>query len=313
MRVLVLGAGGREQALAWACRRGGHDVELRSELPPEGEPLPDLVIPGPEALLADGVADECERRGIPCFGPTAELARLESSKSYARELAATLGIPGPRFASFQAREHRAAREWFDALGHPVVVKLDGLAAGKGVTVPESESETYAAIGVTDGPFVLEERMAGPECSLIVMCDGTRAVAFPLAQDHKRVGEGDSGPNTGGMGAYAPAPVPLRRRRPGGDVRATGARPLCGSRHAVRRVPLRRAHAHRRRPASRRVQRPLRRSRGAGHAAAPRRRPRRAGPRRDAGCARLGALRHEARRRMHRRRRGRRVPDEPDAR
>jgi phosphoribosylamine--glycine ligase/phosphoribosylaminoimidazole synthetase len=207
MRVLVLGNGGREHALAWACRLGGHDVELAGSLPAEGGPLPDLVIPGPEALLADGVADECARRGIPCFGPTSDLARLESSKSYARELATQLGIPGPRWARFEDREHIAARDWFDALGRPVVVKLDGLAAGKGVTVPATQAETYAAIGVTDTPFVLEERMSGPECSLIVMSDGVRAVAFPLAQDHKRVGEGDTGPNTGGMGAFAPAPVP----------------------------------------------------------------------------------------------------------
>ena len=105
----MLGAGGREQALAWACRLGGHDVEVRGELPGEGEPLPDLVIPGPEALLAAGVAGDCARRGIPCFGPTAEQARLESSKGFARELAASLGIPGPRFARFESRDHRAAR------------------------------------------------------------------------------------------------------------------------------------------------------------------------------------------------------------
>src|SRR3990170_8749329 len=123
MRVVVLGSGGREHALAWACRLGGHDVELRAELPPDEPPLPDLVIPGPEVLLADGVADECARRGIPCFGPTADLARLESSKSYARALATRLGIPGPRWARFEDREHIAARDWFDELGRPVVVKL----------------------------------------------------------------------------------------------------------------------------------------------------------------------------------------------
>ena len=207
MRVVVIGSGGREQAIAWACRRHGHETSLLPELPLPTELQPDLVVPGPEAALVAGVADECARRGVPCFGPTAALARLESSKGYARELATTLGIPGPRFAHFEARAHRSAAEWFEQLGHPVVVKLDGLAAGKGVTVPDTEAETFAAIGLTTEPFLLEERMSGPECSLIALCDGTTAVALPLAQDHKRIGEGDTGPNTGGMGAYAPAPLP----------------------------------------------------------------------------------------------------------
>jgi phosphoribosylamine--glycine ligase/phosphoribosylaminoimidazole synthetase len=206
MRVAVIGSGGREQAIAWACRRFGHDVRLVADASALDE-RPDLVIPGPEAALVAGVADECARRGVPCFGPTAALARLESSKGYARELATSLGIPGPRFARFEARAHRAAAEWVEQLGRPVVVKLDGLAAGKGVTVPDSLAETFAAIGVTVDPFVLEERMHGPECSLLALCDGRIARALPIAQDHKRIGEGDTGPNTGGMGAYAPAPVP----------------------------------------------------------------------------------------------------------
>jgi phosphoribosylamine--glycine ligase/phosphoribosylaminoimidazole synthetase len=205
MRVLVIGGGGREQAIAWACRHHGHDVRLAPDL---GEASPDdtdLVFPGPEAALAAGVADECARRGIPCFGPTAELARLESSKTYARDLATSLGIPGPRFAAFD--DHDAAIAWWRELDRPVVVKLDGLAAGKGVTVPDGEAATIEAIRSSSGPFLLEERLTGPECSLLALCDGVRAVALPLAQDHKRLGEGDTGPNTGGMGAYAPAPVP----------------------------------------------------------------------------------------------------------
>jgi phosphoribosylamine--glycine ligase/phosphoribosylaminoimidazole synthetase len=206
MLVAVIGSGGREQAIAWACRRFGHDVRLGADLSSLDE-QPDLVIPGPEAALVAGVADDCARRGVPCFGPTAALARLESSKGYARELATSLGIPGPRFARFEARAHRAAAEWVEQLGRPVVVKLDGLAAGKGVTVPESLAETFAAIGVTVDPFLLEERMRGPECSLLAICDGRVARPLPIAQDHKRIGEGDTGPNTGGMGAYAPAPVP----------------------------------------------------------------------------------------------------------
>ena len=207
MRVLVIGSGGREQAIAWACRRHGHETTLLAELPARESEQPDLVIPGPEASLVAGVADECARRGVPCFGPRAELARLESSKSYARELATSLGIPGPAYARFQSADHDAAIAWYRAAGHPVVVKLDGLAAGKGVTVPDSDEATIAAIRATTGPFLLEQRMTGPECSLIALCDGTTAVALPVAQDHKRIGEGDVGPNTGGMGAYAPAPVP----------------------------------------------------------------------------------------------------------
>ena len=173
----------------------------------------DLVIPGPEATLVAGAADECAVRGIPCFGPTAELAQLEGSKGYARQLADDLGIPGPAFARFDPAASTTivedARAWWRELGRPVVVKLDGLAAGKGVVVPDSDGETDAAIidAASAGAFVLEERIFGPECSLLALCDGTRSVALPLAQDHKRIGEGDTGPNTGGMGAYAPAPVP----------------------------------------------------------------------------------------------------------
>jgi phosphoribosylamine--glycine ligase/phosphoribosylaminoimidazole synthetase len=207
MRVLVVGSGGREQAIAWACRRHGHDVRLQADLGDASVDDTDLVIPGPELALAAGIGDECARRNIACFGPTADLARLEASKGEARELAASLGIPGPRFARFDDAD--AALAWWDALGAPVVVKADGLAAGKGVVVPASDEETRAAVvaAAAAGPFVLEERLHGPECSLLAVCDGTTAAALPIAQDHKRIGEGDTGPNTGGMGAYAPAPVP----------------------------------------------------------------------------------------------------------
>ncbi len=207
MRVLVIGGGGREQAIAWACRHHGHDVRLADDLGDASTDDTDLVFPGPEAALVAGVADECARRGLPCFGPTAELARLEASKTHARELATSLGIPGPRFASFD--DAASAIAWWRDLDRPVVVKLDGLAAGKGVTVPADDAATIDAIHAasSSGRFLLEERLRGPECSLMAMCDGVRAVALPLAQDHKRLGEGDTGPNTGGMGAYAPAPVP----------------------------------------------------------------------------------------------------------
>ncbi len=208
MRVLVVGSGGREQAIAWACRRHGHDVEIASELP---DTLAthgiDLVIPGPESVLVDGIADECGRRGLACFGPSADLARLESSKTFAREVSKQLGIPGPRWASFRgAGDADAAIAWWRELGEGVVVKADGLAGGKGVIVPIGDAETEAAIRSVDGPFLVEQRLHGPECSLLALCDGTRALALPLAQDHKRIGEGDTGPNTGGMGALAPAAV-----------------------------------------------------------------------------------------------------------
>jgi phosphoribosylamine--glycine ligase/phosphoribosylaminoimidazole synthetase len=207
MRVLVIGAGGREHAIAWACARHGHDVTMAPALPDDAGPgAVDLVIPGPEAALVAGVADECARRDLPCFGPTATLARLESSKGYTRALTAELGIPSPAFGRFDDAE--AALAWWRSSGLEVVVKLDGLAAGKGVIVPEGAADTEAAVRslAAQGPIVLEERLRGPECSLLALCDGRTARALPLAQDHKRIGEGDTGPNTGGMGAYAPAPV-----------------------------------------------------------------------------------------------------------
>src|SRR4051812_4171892 len=207
MRVAVLGGGGRERAIAWSCRRHGHDVTLAADLDGVDLAATDLVIPGPEAAVVAGTADRCADAGVPCFGPTAALAALESSKGHARELATSLGIPGPAFARFAAGDAAGALAWWLALGGPVVVKLDGLAGGKGVTVPADDAETEAAIRSCADAFVLEQRMTGPECSLLALCDGRTAVALPLAQDHKRIGEGDTGPNTGGMGAYAPAPVP----------------------------------------------------------------------------------------------------------
>ena len=207
MRVHVVGSGGREQAIAWACGRHGHDVSVSAELRSFDASQLDLVIVGPEAALVAGVADECHRLGIPCFGPTAELARLEGSKAHARSFADALGIPSPAFATFD--DAAAATAWWEQFGRPVVVKQSGLAGGKGVIVPDDDAGTRQAIAelAGRGPIVLEERLEGPECSLIALCDGTTAVALPLAQDHKRIGEGDTGPNTGGMGAFAPAPVP----------------------------------------------------------------------------------------------------------
>ena len=206
--MLVIGSGGREAAIAWACRHHGHQVEVAATLP--AEPHADLVIVGPEAALVAGVADRCAELHIPCFGPTASLAKLESSKGFTRMLAGRLGLPSPAYHLSSSAEE--AIEWWRQLGKPVVVKLDGLAAGKGVIVPEGadlDAATEAAIRelVEHGPIVLEERLIRPERSLIAMCDGRVARPLPIAQDHKRIGEGDSGANTGGMGAYAPAPIP----------------------------------------------------------------------------------------------------------
>ncbi|MEY4175358.1 MAG: phosphoribosylamine--glycine ligase/phosphoribosylformylglycinamidine cyclo-ligase [Actinomycetota bacterium] len=205
MRVLVIGGAGREAAIAHACRVHGHDVRVLPDLP---HPIDaDLVIVGPEAALVAGVADRCAEQHVPCFGPTAALARLESSKGYTRTLSRALGLPSPEFHLSSSADE--AIRWWRSFGRPVVVKLDGLAAGKGVIVPDGPEATEAAIHelIEQGPIVLEERLSGTECSLMALCDGRTAVALPVAQDHKRIGEGDTGPNTGGMGAYAPAPIP----------------------------------------------------------------------------------------------------------
>jgi phosphoribosylamine--glycine ligase/phosphoribosylglycinamide formyltransferase/phosphoribosylformylglycinamidine cyclo-ligase len=209
VKVAVLGGGGREQAIAYACRAHGHDVTLATALEAVlAAGAPDLVIVGPEALLADGVADRCAAEGIACFGPTAALAQLETSKGFTRSLAERLGIPSPAFSRHTSAADALAW-WRGNGGREMVVKLDGLAAGKGVIVPASAAATQAAIEElgAQGPIVLEEALRGPECSLLALCDGKMARPLPLAQDHKRIGEGDTGPNTGGMGAYAPAPVP----------------------------------------------------------------------------------------------------------
>lgn len=206
VRVLVIGSGGREAAIASACRAHGHDVQVAADLPEQ--PQTDLVIVGPESALVAGVADRCAAMRIPCFGPTASLAKLESSKGFTRMLAGRLGLPSPAYHMSSSAEE--AISWWREFAKPIVVKLDGLAAGKGVIVPDGDEATEAAIHelVAQGPIVLEERLTGPECSLMALCDGTIARPLPIAQDHKRIGEGDTGANTGGMGAYAPAPVPF---------------------------------------------------------------------------------------------------------
>ena len=233
MRVLVVGSGGREHALCWAlaaspllsvliCAPGNPGIAALASCAPvaatdiaglvalaRAERI-DLVVPGPEAPLAAGLADALATAGIPCCGPTAAAARLESSKSFTKEIAAATAIPTAAWDACADAE--AARAAIRRRGAPVVVKADGLAAGKGVVVAATEAEALAAVdslaelGPAAARFVIEECLTGPELSFFALCDGANAIPLGGARDHKRVGEGDRGPNTGGMGAFAPVPA-----------------------------------------------------------------------------------------------------------
>jgi phosphoribosylamine--glycine ligase len=240
-RVLVVGGGGRENALAWALGRcpgvegvwlapgnGGSgaipncatlaiaETDAQALLEACGRLQIDLVVVGPEAPLAAGLADHLRREGLPVFGPGADGALLEASKHWAKELMAEAGVPTA--GHWPAHSLEEALAVLEEQGRPLVVKADGLAAGKGVTVADSVAECRAAIeAVFAGRFggnvaeagprlVLEERTYGPEVSVFALTDGHSLALLPPAQDHKRIGEGDTGPNTGGMGAYAPAPL-----------------------------------------------------------------------------------------------------------
>ena len=195
----------------------------------------DLVVVGPEAPLVAGVADALRAANIAVFGPSAAAARLEGSKGFTKDLCRANGIPTAEYVRVdRASDARAALHHFSI---PVVIKADGLAAGKGVTVAASREEAEAAIDAAgDGPLVVEEFLEGEEASLFALVDGETAVALASAQDHKRVGEGDTGPNTGGMGAYAPAPVltaDLKQRamdeivRPTAEALARAGTPFSG--------------------------------------------------------------------------------------
>ena len=165
----------------------------------------DLVVVGPEAPLVAGVADAARAAGIATFGPSAAASQLEGSKGFTKDLCARAGIPTAAYVRVET-EHQALAA-LDRFSIPVVIKADGLAAGKGVNVAMTRDEAEAAIRAAgDGPMVIEEFLEGEEASLFALVDGPRAVVLASAQDHKRVGEGDTGPNTGGMGAYSPAPV-----------------------------------------------------------------------------------------------------------
>jgi phosphoribosylamine--glycine ligase len=228
MNILLLGSGGREDALAWRLRQspscdrliaapGNPGIARWAECVPVDPCDPsavvdlarnegvDLVVIGPEAPLVAGVADAVRDAGIAVFGPSAAAARLEGSKGFTKDLCRANGIPTADYAFVQNQAD--ARAALDRFGLPVVIKADGLAAGKGVVIATSREEAEAAIAAAgDGPLVIEEFLMGEEASLFALVDGETAVSLASAQDHKRVGEGDTGPNTGGMGAYAPAPV-----------------------------------------------------------------------------------------------------------
>jgi phosphoribosylamine---glycine ligase len=228
MDILLLGSGGREDALAWRLRQspscgrliaapGNPGIARWAECLAADPCDPaavvelarsngvDLVVVGPEAPLVAGVADALRAAGFAVFGPSAAAAQLEGSKGFTKDLCRANGIPTGDYV--RAERVSDALAALDGFGIPVVVKADGLAAGKGVTVAMSREEAEAAIRAAgDGPLVIEEFLEGEEASLFALVDGVTAVPLASAQDHKRVGEGDTGPNTGGMGAYAPAPV-----------------------------------------------------------------------------------------------------------
>ncbi len=230
LTILVLGSGGREHAMALCAKQSLRCARLlvapgNAGMPGERFNISaddvqgvvalckaehvDLVLVGPEAALAAGVVDALLAVDIRAFGPTQKLAQLESSKAFTRLLADELGIPSPRYGAFAKGQVNEAMHWWKTLDTKVVVKQSGLAGGKGVVVPVSEKETEMAIAgaCAIGEVVIEECLRGPEVSLIAMCDGTDAVLLPIAQDHKRIAEGDLGLNTGGMGAYAPVETP----------------------------------------------------------------------------------------------------------
>ncbi len=163
-----------------------------------------LVVVGPEAPLVGGLVDALRAAGLRAFGPTAAAARLEGSKGFTKALCARANIPTAAFARFDSGD--AAREYVAAHALPVVVKADGLAAGKGVVIAHTAAEADAALDEMPGPVVIEAFLTGPEASLFVLCDGTDILAVGSAQDYKRVGDRDTGPNTGGMGAVSPAPA-----------------------------------------------------------------------------------------------------------
>ncbi|MDR1660777.1 MAG: phosphoribosylamine--glycine ligase [Desulfovibrio sp.] len=237
MRILVIGSGGREHALVWklsqsprvdeifaAPGNGGTEREgaINARIAADDidalvalaqKEKMDLVVPGPELPLTLGIVDRLRQAGIPSFGPDAYCARLEGSKAFAKQLMTKTGIPTAKHSVFTDAE--AAKNHIVKFGAPVVVKADGLAAGKGVVVAKNSREALQAVedimvarafGAAGDKVILEEHLRGEEVSLLCFCDGEHAVPLPSAQDHKAAYDNDQGPNTGGMGAYSPAPM-----------------------------------------------------------------------------------------------------------
>ncbi|MFT6549702.1 MAG: phosphoribosylamine--glycine ligase, partial [Acidimicrobiales bacterium] len=220
MRVCVVGSGGREHALAHVLGRH-HDVVVTPGNPgiPGSVPTPpeeleaDLMVIGPEAPLVAGLADRLRSAGRLVFGPGADGARLEGSKAWMKEVLVEAGVPTAGYGAFA--DEVAALAYLDTMGDLFVIKTDGLAAGKGVLVTTVRAEAVDAVrsylsgdafGDAGRTLVIEEGLSGPELSILAICDGSTAVALAPAQDFKRLGDGDAGPNTGGMGAYSPVPV-----------------------------------------------------------------------------------------------------------
>jgi len=224
--ILVLGGGGREHALCWrlrqsprcgrlVCAPGNAGIADMAECAALAITDPaavaafvaahgiGLVVIGPEAPLCAGVADALRRAGVPVVGPSAAAAELESSKGFTKDLCAEHQIPTARFRRFASAAD--AHHYVAVHPLPVVVKADGLAGGKGVTVAETNEEGLAALAEIDGPVVVEQCLEGPEASLFILTDGETVRVLPTAQDHKRLQDGDNGPNTGGMGAVSPSP------------------------------------------------------------------------------------------------------------
>lgn len=236
MRILVVGSGGREHALCWKiaasplcdklyCAPGNAGIAAEADCVAIGvddiqglvafakDKAIDFVVVGPEAPLVAGLADALEAAGIATFGPSAQAAALEGSKGFMKDMAAKYNVPTAAYRRFRDPAH--AKAFAATLGLPVVIKADGLAAGKGVVIAQSRAEADAAIDamILDRQFgdagtelVVEEFLKGEELSFFALCDGVHAIPLASAQDHKQVGDGDTGPNTGGMGAYSPAPV-----------------------------------------------------------------------------------------------------------
>jgi len=235
MNILILGGGGREHSIAWAVMQNPKCDKLIVAPGNAGiaqiaecanldilngaavvtfcdENAIDFVIVGPEAPLAAGVSDRLRDAGLLVFGPSQAAAQLEASKHFTKAVCDAAGAPTAAYGHFT--DAASARAYVTAQGAPIVVKADGLAAGKGVIVAETEAQALAAVdtmfggefGDAGAEVVIEEFMTGEEASFFVLCDGETALPIGTAQDHKRVGDGDTGPNTGGMGAYSPAPV-----------------------------------------------------------------------------------------------------------